>query len=172
MKIRPIWFNTYLCAALLLGLLLTGCRSSRSEKKQEASLRFHLETNLDGTDRSQAVAVGRSASFTISIENRAFVTEFNIEKADVVNAPGGFAISVQFDREGAWILEQYSTAHKGKRVAIAAEFGELRWIAAPVMRDRITNGLFVFTPDTTQEEAQKIARGVNRVAELVRKGRR
>ncbi len=171
MKICPIWFNTYLCLALLASLF-TGCRSTRSEKKQEASLRFHLETNLDGTERSQAIAIGRSAPFAISIETRAFLTEFNIEKASVVIAPGGYALSIQFDREGAWILEQYSTAHKGKRAAIAAEFGELRWIAAPILRDRITNGLFVFTPDTSQEEAEKIARGINRVAELVRKGRK
>lgn len=171
MKIRWIGFNIYLCLALVAPLL-AGCRTSKSEKKQEASLRFHLETNLDGTDRSQTVAVGRSSPFALAIETRSFLTEFNIEHAAVVIAPGGFALSIQFDREGAWILEQYSTAHKGKRTAIVAEFGELRWIAAPILRDRITNGLFVFTPDTTQAEAEKIARGVNRVAELVRKGRK
>lgn len=171
MKIRPSCFNTYLWLALLAALA-TGCRSGRSEKKMEASLRFHLESNLDGTERSQPIAVGRSAPFAMSAETRSFLTEFNIERASVVEAPGGFVISVQFDREGSWILEQYSGAHKGKRVAVAAEFGELRWIAAPIMRDRITNGLFVFTPDTSREEAERIVRGVNLVAQQVRKGRK
>jgi preprotein translocase subunit SecD len=175
MKIRPICFNTYLAWSLaaLLGLTaMTGCSLFRPEKKPEASLRFHLESNLDGTERTQPIAVGRTAPFAMTVETRAFLSEFNIDQATVVDAPGGFVLSVQFNHEGAWILEQYSTAHKGKRVAIAAEFGELRWIASPIMRDRISNGLLVFTPDTTREEADKIASGVNRVAELVRKGRK
>jgi preprotein translocase subunit SecD len=173
MKIRPICFNTYFWLTLLAcSWLGAGCQTTRSEKRAEASLRFHLESNLDGTERTTPVAIGRSEPFALSIETRPFLTEFNIERAAVVIAPGGFAMSVQFDREGTWILEQYSIAHKGKRAAIVAEFGELRWIAAPLMRDRIANGMFVFTPDTTREEADKIARGVNRVAELVRKGRR
>ena len=171
MKIRLTCFNTYLWLTLL-ALLATSCETTRSKKKPEASLRFHLETNIEGTERTEAIAVGRSSPFAMGIETKAFLSEFNIERATVVLAPGGFALSVQFDREGTWILEQYSTAHKGKRAAIAAEFGELRWIAAPILRDRITNGLFVFTPDTTREEAEKIASGVNRVAELVRKGRK
>ena len=171
MKIRPRCFNTYLWN-VVLACALVGCKTSHPEKLAEASLRFFLETNLDGTEITQTVSVGRSAPITVNIETHMFLTEFNIEKAAVVNAPGGFAISVQFDRQGTWILEQYSTAHRGKRTVIAAEFGELRWIAAPLMRDRITNGLFVFTPDTTKEEAEKIVSGVNRVAELVRKGRK
>lgn len=173
MKIRPTCFNTYLWVVVLAALMV-GCASpEKKKKKEEASLRFHLETNLDGTDRSQAIVMGRSAPFTMSVETRSFLTEFSIDHASVVQTPGGsFAISVQFNQEGTFILEQYSTAHKGKRCAVAAEFGELRWIAAPVMRDRITNGHLVFTPDTTREEAQKITDGVNRVVELVRKGRK
>lgn len=169
MKTRLARFNTYLLVGFC-AFLMIGCRSGKSEKKMEASLRFHLETNLDGTDRSETIAIGRTSPFALSVETRAFLSEFNIEKANVVPAPGGFALSIQFDKEGTWILEQYSTAHKGKRVAIAAEFGMMRWIASPVMHDRITNGLFIFTPDTSQEEAEKIARGVNLVAEKVRKG--
>jgi hypothetical protein len=169
MKIRFASFNTYLTWLALLAPLLGGCLTTRSEKRAEASLRFHLEANLDGTERSQAITIGRSDPFAMGVETRCFLTEFNIEQATVVDTPGGFALSIQFNKEGGWILEQYSTVNKGRRVAIAAEFGELRWIAAPVMRDRITNGLFVFTPDTTREEAEKIARGVNVVAEKVRK---
>jgi hypothetical protein len=172
MKIRSTSFNTYLALIALLAPLMGGCLSMRSQKRAEASLRFHLEANLDGTDRSQPISIGRSAPFAMVIESRSFLSEFNIERAAVVDAPGGFALSIQFDREGGWILEQYSTVHKGRRVAIAAEFGELRWIAAPILRDRITNGLFVFTPDTTREEAEKIAKGVNIVAAKVRKGLR
>ena len=169
MKIRFTCFNIYLALMALVALVWSGCKTS--EKRAEASLRFHLETNLDGTERSIPITVGRAPPFAMGVETRGFLTEFNIEHAAVVESPGGFSLSIQFDREGGWILDQYSTAHKGRRVAIAAEFNrELRWIAAPIMRDRISNGLFVFTPDATREEAEKIAAGLNVVAEKVKKG--
>jgi hypothetical protein len=41
-----------------------------------------------------------------------------------------------------------------------------------LLSGRISNGLFAFTPDTTREEADRIARGLNNVAEQVRKGKR
>jgi hypothetical protein len=34
------------------------------------------------------------------------------------------------------------------------------------------DGKFLFTPDTTREEAERIVSGVNRVAFLVKKGRK
>ena len=82
---------------------------------------------------------------------------------------GGYSISVQFDKEGTWLLEQYTTGNKGKRVAIAAEFGEMRWLGAPVMTQRIGNGLFVFAPDASREEAERIVGGLNNLAKRVQK---
>jgi preprotein translocase subunit SecD len=168
MNIRHPRFNMYL---LLIALIagVPGCRSGKSEKKLQSSVRLHLETNLDGTERSQTINIGRSDPFPLSIETRSFLTEFNLERAAVVDAPGGFSISLQFDKEGSWILEQYSTANKGKRAAITAEFGELRWLAAPILHDRITSGHFAFTPDATRKESERIVRGLNNVAEKKRK---
>ncbi len=57
-------------------------------------------------------------------------------------------------------------------MAIAAEFGQMRWIAAPVIKERLGDGVLVFTPDTTRQEAERIVSGLTRVAELVRKGRK
>jgi preprotein translocase subunit SecD len=196
MKIRFFRFNTYLLGTdgawlgswamvkptLLLLLLLTfvaGCSSTDKKEKKEkgyskrdqASLRLYLEVNPDGSDRSGAISVGRQSPFTLNVEKKAFLTEFNVEKASVVESFGGFSISVRFDKEGSWILEQYSTANKGKRIAIAAEFGTLRWLAAPVIQQRIADGMVVFTPDASREEADRIVSGLNRVAELVKSGR-
>ena len=61
------------------------------------------------------------------------------------------------------LLEQYTTGSKGKHLAISAEFGQMRWIAAPVITQRIGDGLLVFTPDTSREEAARIVSGLNRV---------
>jgi len=172
MRTQFFRFNLYLCLVLVLGLG-AGCKSdpSKYSRRDQASLRLFLEVNPDGSDSNQPVLIGREQPFALNVEKKAFLTEFNIEKAAVVDTMGGFSISVRFDKEGAWLLEQYTTAHKGKHVAIAAEFGQARWLAAPVITQRIADGLLVFTPDATRPESERIVSGLNRVGELVRKGR-
>ncbi len=178
MMIRVFRFNTYLLLALTLLFAGAGCKSSRKKdpnhytKKDEASLRLHLEVNADGSENNGAITVGRSNPFEINVEKRPFLTEFQIEKAAVIDALGGFSISVQFNKQGSFLLEQYTTGNKGRRMAIAAEFGQMRWIAAPVIKERLGDGVLVFTPDTTRQEAERIVSGLTRVAELVRKGRK
>jgi preprotein translocase subunit SecD len=187
MMIRDMRFNIYsqgvrgLAAALLLTLMLAvsgGCKSGKEkdpnkyDKRDEASLRFHLEVNPDGQESNGPITVGRQSPFEINVQKSPFLTEFQIEQAAVVDDVGGFAISLQLDKQGTFLLEQYTTGHKGRRMAIAAEFGQMRWIAAPVIMKRWADGKFLFTPDTTREEAERIVSGVNRVAFLVKKGRK
>lgn len=172
MKRRPGRFNFYLLAALALAVVGGCATGAGKEKNREASVRFHLEVNAGPGGQGTNVLVGRSAPFTVTVDRQPFLSEFNVEKASVVDALGGFAIVLQFNPEGTILLEQYTTAYRGRRAGILAEFGEIRWLAAPVMQSRIVNGQFVFTPDATREEAGRIVSGVNRVAELVRKGRR
>lgn len=177
MMIRVFRFNTYLNLALALGLAsVAGCASDKKEKKyskrDEASLRLHLEVNPDGSERSGPITVGRQAPFMVNVEKKAFLTEFNVARVELVDTLGGWAMAVHYDQEGGWLLEQYTTANKGRRVAVAAEFGQLRWLAAPLITQRIGDGVLLFTPDASREEAERIISGVNRVAALVRKGRK
>src|ERR1043166_162307 len=170
MMSRLFRFNLY-----LLGLTLavsSGCHAGKSNLKDPAVLRLYLEVNADGTESNEPVLIGRQQPFTLNVEKKAFLTEANIEKASVLDTLGGFSIALRFDKEGTWLLEQYTTANKGKHIAIAAEFGQARWLGAPLITQRIADGLLVFTPDATREEAERIANGLNRVAELTRKGRR
>ena len=109
----------------------------------------------------------------VNVEKTPFVDESSVAEAKVVDTLGGFAIQIQFDRRGAWLLEEYSIAHKGKRFAIFSQFGntaaQTRWLAAPRISQRITNGTLVFTPDATREEAERMVRGLNNVARVVKK---
>jgi hypothetical protein len=176
MRIRVFRFNTYL---LLVALgLVAGCKSTdlagkpKYGKKDQSSLRLFLEVNPDGSERTETVLIGRDRSFPVHVEKQPFLTEINIEKASLAEVFGGFSIAVQFDKQGGFLLEQYSTGFKGKRMAIAAEFGEMRWLAAPRMVERIADGRLVFAPDATREEAERIIHGLNVVAEMVAKGRK
>jgi preprotein translocase subunit SecD len=171
-------FNIYLLLAWTAAVG-AGCASPETKdqggkkvRRQEAVLRLHLEANREDTEHVTTATVGRAAPFTVTVEKKSFLTESDLVQADVVEARGGYVIALQFDRNGAWTLDQYSTANKGRRIAIWAEFGETRWIAAPRITQRMADGKIIFTPDVTREEAEKIVDGVNYVAEKIRKGRK
>ena len=175
MRIRVFRFNTYLLLAVALGLT-AGCKSAdptgkpKYGKKDQSSLRLFLEVNPDGSDRTETVMIGRERPFPVHVEKEPFLTEANIEKAMVVEALGGFSVAVQFDKQGGWLLELYTGSHRGKRMAIAAEFGQMRWLAAPRMMQRLGDGRLVFAPDATREEAERIVHGLNQVARANGKG--
>ena len=157
---HPISLRQFLGAILLATV---GCKSF-GKKKEATTLRLHLEVTPDGTDSNAPVPINRAAPIYVNVQKQPFLNEGNIAKAAVLDVMGGFSIFIQFDRRGTWLLEQYSTANLGRRVAIMSQFGDVRWLAAPVMHQRITDGALVFTPDATRTEADRIVRGLNNVA--------
>ncbi len=162
-------FNTYLLAAALVAML-AGCQTADSKRgKQLATLRFHVEVNRDAGDRSESVTISRAARIQINVDKEPFLNEAYVARAKVLDAMGGFILSVQFDHRGTLMLEQNSATNPGKHLAIAAQWGEkekqvARWLAAPIIAHRISEGLINFTPDATREEAEEIAHGLNNVA--------
>ena len=168
MMIRWNRFNIYLASALAI-VMVCGCQTPESKHQKELStIRIHLETVPDSSNRSQQVPVYREHPVTINIEKAAFLTEADVKDAKVVDVMGGFAIAVQFNRQGKWLLESYSTANRGHRYAIFSQFGEeikkARWLAAPIFSQHILDGLIIFTPDATREEADDIVLGLNNVS--------
>src|SRR5687768_10508404 len=164
MKIGFRAFNTYL---ILLATLALGCQSIW-KKKEFSTFRMHIETNADGGNNGP-VTIGRSEPFAVNIEKASFISEYHVENAAVVDSLGGFQIMVQLNRQGTWLLEQYSTAAREKRAAIFSNWGEPRWLAAPKLSRRITDGVVVFTPDATREEADRIVRGLNTLVKEIKK---
>ena len=53
---------------------------------------------------------------------------------------------------------------RGRRLVIYCNFEDSRWLAAPVIREPIKDGLLTFTPDATREECERIVEGLNNVA--------
>lgn len=168
MKIGFWAFNTYL---LLVAGLVVGCQTD-PKKKQLSTFRMHIETNPDASGHNAPITIRRSEPFTVNIEKVPFITEYHVESASVIDALGGFQIMVQFTQQGAWLLEQYSLASRDKRAAIFSNFGEPRWLAAPKLSRKISEGVLVFTPDCTREEADRIVRGVNNLVKQIKKGNR
>ena len=172
MKIHRNAFNLYLLAAVFL----IGCKlpqekidaaEARRQKKQMSTLRLHLETpnSLD----TQAVSVLRASPILVKVDSDSFLDERDVVSAKVADFMGGFVIQVKFNDHGKLVLDTTSTSNRGRRVAIMSDFGQQRWLAAPILSHRISDGVLSFTPDATREEAQRIVRGLNNTAALIKR---
>ena len=154
-------FNIYLLAAAAC-ILFSGCATSKP-KKIETVLQVHAA----GTDKAiftKKVKLFRDAPMEMRVEESPLLTGVDVKKATVVEALGGFALKIEFEARGRWILDSHSSLNIGKNLVIFAKFGEepgvSRWIAAPIISNRISDGALIFTPDTTREEAELIAKGL------------
>lgn len=156
MKVWTPHFNII----LLLLALVAGCQTSK-DKKELTAVRLHIETNADITGMTMPATIYRAAPTTVTVDNTPFIDERDVTRATVVDWMGGFAIQIEFNYHGKLVLENTTRFYPGKRIAILAEFGETRWLAAPLIARPITDGQLIFTPDTTREEAERIVRGLN-----------
>jgi hypothetical protein len=152
MKALPRTFNIYLALALVLGLT-GGCETPK--KTQTAMLRVHIEMSTDPTGTSQDISVLRSDPVLVTVRREPILSEANMGSTKVIDARGGFAMEVKFDENGTWLLEQYSAANRGLHFVIFGQWGEKRadgrWLAAPVISQRLSNGVLAFTPGCSRE---------------------
>jgi preprotein translocase subunit SecD len=172
MKIRWDRFNIYLLV-FLAACLTVGCQSVEGKrKKQIAILRVHMETVPDASNRTQPITLHRASPVAVVITKTPFLTEQSVKAARVIDSIGGFAVQIEFNRQGKWLLEQHTGAYQNNRVAVFATFGindkgdvaYQRWLAAPKFSHAIADGILTFTPDATREEANELVLGLNNAA--------
>lgn len=166
MVIHWMRFNSYL---LLLACALCGCETTRSKSdKPLARLTVAVESNREAKGRSESITVSRAQPITLNIQTSALLNETHVAEARIMDTFAGFTMLIQFNSMGTHLLEQFTAQYPGRRFAIAAQFGEkeleMRWLAAPILNRRITDGILAFTPDASREEAELMVRGLNNVA--------
>lgn len=166
MKCCARQFNLYLPLLAILGLLC-GCRTG-DQDQQTAALRVHVESTGNVEGSGQTVSVLRADPVLVTIASDPILTEASIIKAAIIQTPGGFAVEVRFDETGTWTLEQYTAANPGRHLAIFGQWGKKltdgRWLAAPLITRRISNGILAFTPDASRAEADQLVLGLNNIA--------
>jgi hypothetical protein len=166
---RSSRFNIYLLLLVAL-VALAGCQSPETKReKQLATLRVYLEVNPYPPGRSQEVIVLRAAPMKVNVETSPFLNEIHVASAKVTETPGGFMLTVRFNQKGQWLLEQYTAAQPNRRMAVRCQWGvppevQDRWVAAPLITQRLKDGVLSFTPDTSRDEAEQIAIGLNNYA--------
>jgi hypothetical protein len=190
MKTRLARFNIYLLSLLLLSAFSGDGADDEAKKtppdtrrnedrkttegkkhsKDSSTLRLYLEATPAAPDRSQEVPLFRAKPVMVTVEKIHFLDEGNISQASIVDAEGSFLIKIQFDKHGALLLENMTATSVGKRVAIFSQFGDSqRWLAAPILTRRISDGVLIFTPDASRDEAEHVVSGLNNVAAKLKK---
>lgn len=160
-------FNTYL---LLLPLLcLAGCKTTEDKKKEFTLIRFHIEVHRDASSHYRDILMFRDHPMRLTVDADPFLDERDVQEAGVVPALGGFAIKIQFNQHGTWVLENFTSANVGRRIAVLAQFPEGRWIGARVIDHRVSDGQWIFTPDASLDEAERIVRGINATVAKIKK---
>jgi hypothetical protein len=172
-------FNIYLILAPLFAMAL-GCKSTEGKDWNALStLQLHIEAKADPFDRTETVEVYRERPVKFTVDKVPFLSEATVKDAKVIDVTGGFALQIEFDRQGSWLLEQYTSANHRKHIVIFSQFANRgeekinqgRWLAAPQIQKHISDGVFIFTPDATREESERIALGLNHVAQRLATGK-
>ena len=170
MKFAARCINIYLLPAALV-LVSAACKSpeQRKHSRELSTVRFHLEVNPDSTGRSTPVPIFRERPVLVNVERASFLDETHVEHAWVEDSVGSHVIKIQFNSTGRTLLEGVTASNSGRRIAVGSQFPEPRWLAAPVITQHIADGVFIFTPDATREEAERIVRGLNNAAIKLKK---
>jgi preprotein translocase subunit SecD len=162
MMTKASMIKHYLLAITLITALGSGCQSLGDKKpgKNYSLIMLYLEQNNDGTKYSRKMAVYRADPVIFYVNSEPFLSTADLEKATLMEAIGGFALQLQFDRHGTAVLESFTTSNKGRRMAIFCQFTEPRVLAAPMITKRNATGIIRFTPDCSREEAERIINGL------------
>jgi preprotein translocase subunit SecD len=174
MRAGLLWFNTNLLALAIAVAAMTGCASGKSpttsRKKAIATLRLYLTTPPNAGYETDTVTIVGSP---VVIRKEPFLFESSVERAMAVEVTGrGYQLEVQFDSHGTMVLDSITAENRGRHIAVLSQFGRSAkdkknrqvWLGCPQIRQRITDGVFIFTPDCSFEEAQLIADGLNTIA--------
>ena len=162
--------NSNLAFALLALALAAGCASRQKKKDEEIStIRLHMEVNPQMVRRNMQVSILRAQPVLITVGESYVMHEGYLNRAEIIEANGVHNVRLQFVSSGSRLLETETSVNLGRRLAVFAQFPEGRWLAAPVVSSRITNGVFTFTPDANLEETRRLVDGLNLVIEKRRK---
>lgn len=149
---------------LVLAIVLAaGCASRAKHDEKLSAVRLHLEVNPQMERKNMIATVLRSQPVKLTVAEEPFLSEVDLESAEIVTEDDTPALRLKFDDSGSRLLGNVTAVNLGKRIAVMALWPQPRWLAAPMISKRITNGVFTFTPDADIDECRRIVDGLNLV---------
>jgi hypothetical protein len=164
-------FNLFFLLAVLAPLL-GGCAAFHHKKDIVSAVSIYIAvapgTSTVTPAATETISVLRADPVQVTIDKQAILTETDLTAAKIVDTPNAPGIILQFDPMGTVVLEQISATNPGGHFVIFGKWGKdlknSRWLMAPLISQRINNGLLSFTPDMSHEEATQFVQGLNNVA--------
>src|SRR5436190_14350675 len=122
MIIQLARFNIYLVLGLAVGLV-AGCKTDEESKREKERSTFQLrqESNPDPMGRTEQISVYREHPVRFVVSRVPFLNEAQVKEAKVIDVVGGFALRIEFDKEGALLLEEYTSATRGGHIAVFSQ---------------------------------------------------
>ncbi len=171
MNIFQARINIYLGIALGC-LLFMGCKTTDQKKqgKDATTIQLFIE-NINTVAEKRSVTIGQQPKIQIQVTPTPFADTADIKEVEIVDVDnlGGFAIRLTFNDHGKLVLDTVTTSSKGLRMPVMVAYTEIRWLGAPIIKRRISDGSLVFTPDCTRAEAERIVRGLTNVIKKLSK---
>ncbi|MGH8025084.1 MAG: hypothetical protein ACRED1_15955 [Limisphaerales bacterium] len=171
MRVYTLRFNLFLLLSALAPVL-AGCEAFHHKHEPLSALAVYVSvapnTATGPFSGAKTVSVLRADPVKVTIDTQPILTEQDVVAAKVINTPDAPAIDIQFSPMGTVVLEQYSATNPGGHFVILGKWGKdlqyTRWLMAPLITTRITDGVLSFTPDMSRDEANQFVLGLNNVA--------
>ncbi|KAB2659705.1 MAG: hypothetical protein DVB32_07580 [Verrucomicrobia bacterium] len=165
MTIFRVRINIFL-GSFLACFLLVACKTTEQKKqgKEASTIQIFLE-NVNSAAEKRLITVGERMKTQVNVDLSPFADTADLLNATVVDIDemGGFGIRLNFNDHGKLVLDTVTASSKGMRMPVLVAYTQVRWLGAPRINRRITDGSLVFTPDCTRQEAERIVRGLTNV---------
>jgi preprotein translocase subunit SecD len=146
-------WNTMVCAAaLLVGWAAVGC------KEDGAALRVFLQASDRLPEGRRQVIVVRNPPMNVIVNPLSELSELDLVEATAVKTPTRKQLVFQFDPHGARVIETFTGEHRGELYVLTINAVA---VAAPLIREVIRDGKLVVDVDGTDEELDKLVKGLN-----------
>jgi len=139
---------------VIVVIALAGCASLQSTSTQ-LSVAFKIGESAPSAELTERTVLGSDQK--VYFHNQAVLTNAHITSAEVTKSPYGLQIEIVFTKEGQALLAKVTRENINKPLAIIVD-NEV--ISAPIIRAEIPGGKAVIQGRFTEEEANRIAKGI------------
>lgn len=138
--------------ALLICWFVAGC------KEDEATLRIFLQATDRLPPNYRKSIVIRNPPMNLTINHISELSEYDLMTARAVKTPTRKQLVLQFDSHGQNVIETFTSERRGELYVLTVNNIPL---AAPAIREVIHNGVLIIDVDLTDEELDKVVKGLN-----------